>query len=101
MATQTLNHSITKDSEALFITTRGWTQMWARLESNADGKNELSAGSGYMEIDGGVDIPPFILAPGTQIKIRTTSAIPVKWSVMLTDLVFLDVLIESLCTGGQ
>lgn len=100
MASTTLNHSITKDSEVLFITTRGWTQMWARLESNADGVNEIAAGSSFMEVDGGVAISQ-VLAPGTQVKIKTTSATQVKWSVMLTELVFLDVLVESLCVGGQ
>jgi hypothetical protein len=100
MASQTLNLSITDTSDQLILITRGWTQVWARLESNADGVNEISIGSSFAEIEGGVDTGALLLGPGTEVKIKTTSANPVKWTVILNDLFFLDVFVESFC-GGQ
>ena len=101
MPSETLDHALTNTTDESVFTTRGWTQIWAHLESTAGGTNTLAMGSRHIKVEGGTTVGPMVLAPNTEIKIKTTSASPVQWSIMLTDLRFIDILEQYLCGGAR
>jgi len=90
---------ITNTSEKEIYKTTTWTHLWAYLESAAPGKNELAYGSTFVEVEAGVTVS-HIVAPGTRIQLKTTSASPVSWSVLITPLDMIDDVLNALC-GGQ
>ena len=99
MASETYDHNATKTTEALLLETRGWTHIVAVLESSADGVNEFGYGGTYSVIEPGTTIN-HIVAPGTRVNIKCTSPTGSKWAIMITELSFIDSMINILCSLG-
>lgn len=95
-ASESINKAITSASEQEFYYSSGWTHVWLSLESAAGGKNEMSYGGAFVLVEPGQTVS-HVIAPGTRIKIRTTSGAPVNWSILVTQLTMIDDLLKVLC----
>lgn len=100
MSSESFNKVIVNTSEKDLYITSTWTHFWAYLEAAADGVNSISYGSEYVEIDAGVTVNHMV-APGTTIRIRTTSTSPVRWAILITPVTAIDQIIGALCAGGK
>jgi len=100
VSSQAHNITIKSDSEPEILSAQGWTEVSMYLESGADGENRVGFGSGELTlVEPGVSFR-HILAPGTILKFKTTSLTGVTWTLLTTELKFLDALEQALCSGG-
>ena len=100
MASEAFNVSITSSSEKEILETSTWTLLFAQLESAAAGQNFLGYGSSKTLVEAGSYVQ-HLVAPGTLIKLETTSATSVAWTFVVTEADFIDQILESICGIGQ
>ena len=63
-----------------------WCLLVAKLEGMAGGDNHLMIGKGSvgMLVEAGDVVPAILIAPGTQVQVKTTHAGNVKWGYSIT-----------------
>lgn len=98
MASQALKTTITSGQDPEIYTTTGWTEIWAQLDSAADGENLFGYDGSFTVVEAGATIRHTV-APNTTIKMKTSSNTPVSWAVIITELSFLEDIVEALCGG--
>jgi len=77
-----------------------WAVVNVHLESAAVGVNSLGYGPTRSEFMA-AETRNLILAPGTRLMVETTSSSPVTWGMHITELTFIDDVVQALCTLGQ
>jgi hypothetical protein len=86
MSSQARDHKLARSSSDLVVyTTRTWTHLWAHLDSAASGDNSISYEGEFAAAEPGMTIS-HLVAPGTEIRMKTTSTDEVTWSVLITEL---------------
>jgi len=99
MASESYNLVVSNTTDQDFIETRGWVHLWANLESSADGENYIAYGGEFARVEPGVTIS-HVIAPGTKVKIKSTSSDGSRWGILVTELSILDAIMAALCQVG-
>ena len=96
MSSQSINHKLSRSSSDLIVyTTRTWAHLWAHLDSAASGDNSISYGGDFAAAEPGVTIS-HVVAPQTEVRMKTTSTDEVVWAVLVTELDVADQLIGAI-----
>lgn len=77
-------------ADTTVFSSRGWTEVVAKLISTAQGVNRLSFGSGQGYLLEPGDIARFTVGPKTDVKVSTTSSENVEWSFIFTELDYIE-----------
>lgn len=75
-----------------------WTRLTLHLESNALGDNTMGYGATRTEFMPG-ETRTMDIAPGTRVTVETTSATPVEWGIHLTEMTWIDDVVQALCSS--
>lgn len=96
MSSITIPKSAVAGGETEVFIAKAWTQITLHLESSALGDNTMGYGPSRTEFMPG-ETRTILVSPGTKITVETTSTTPVQWGIHLTELTWIDDIIQGIC----